>query len=144
MVCATDRVFENYDICLFCIGDLRRRIITCIYLKIMILIHSNYSVTSFTKLSASFKIEYCFISQTIIPCGFGPHVNQGGKSIPSLLMRWRSRLSWSSGKELDCRQLTRGFEPWPMSGTPVITYRSCPDDLVSPVQPNTCAQRWPK
>ena len=91
MVCATDRVFENYDICLFCIGDLRRIIITFIYLKIMILIHSNYSVASFIKLSASIKIQYCFTSQTIIPCGLEPLVNQTGKYIPSFLCVIRTR-----------------------------------------------------
>ena len=42
-----------------------------------------------------------------------------------------SQLSWSRGKELDCRSLGRGFEPWPISGTPVITHRSCPDDWLA-------------
>jgi hypothetical protein len=40
-------------------------------------------------------------------------------------------LSWSRGKELDCRSMGRGFEPWPMSGPHVITHRSCPDDRLA-------------
>jgi hypothetical protein len=34
-------------------------------------------------------------------------------------------------------------EPWPMSGTPVITHRSCPDDWLAQFS-LTRAQRWPK
>ena len=52
--------------------------------------------------------------------------------------------TWSSCKELDCNSLGGGFEPWPVSGTPVITHRSCPDDWLAQFKPNTCAQRWPK
>jgi hypothetical protein len=43
----------------------------------------------------------------------------------------RNLVSWSRGEELDCRSLGRGFEPWPMSGTPFIMHRSCPDNWLA-------------
>jgi hypothetical protein len=35
---------------------------------------------------------------------------------------------WSRGKELNCRSLGCGFEPWFMSEMPDIMHRSCPDN----------------
>lgn len=59
------------------------------------------------------------------------------------LKDFKGWLSWSRGKELDCRLLGRGFKPLPLSGTPVATLRLCPDNWLAQFS-QTHAQRWPK